>query len=92
MSARPSSAARFLASCRSPSPPNTSLRSVGRLAALRAVGLVDNNGATPGGERSRAGRASILGHLEQLARDERELLQCGDDHRHGILKRFGELS
>ena len=35
--------------------------------------------------------AALLGHLEQLARDERELLQRGDDHRHGVLQRFGEL-
>ena len=51
----------------------------GRLAALRAVRLVDDDGAPPGGERARTGRPAFLGHLEQLARDEREFLQCGDD-------------
>ena len=35
--------------------------------------------------------AALLGHLEQLARDERELLQRRDDDRHRILERLGEL-
>ena len=47
---------------------------------------------TPGGERSRARRSAFLGHLEQLARDEREFLHRGDDHRHGVLESLGELS
>ena len=63
-----------------------------RLAALRAVRLVDDDRATPGGGRPRAGRPAFLGHLEQLARDERKFLQGGDDHRHRILKRFCELT
>ena len=63
----------------------------GRLAALRAVRLVDDDGAAPGGERARARRPAILGHLEQLARDERELLQRRDDDRHGVVERFRKL-
>ena len=62
-----------------------------RLAALRAVGLVDDDGAAPGGERARAALAALLGQLQQLARDERELLQRRDDDRHGVLERLGEL-
>ena len=66
---------------------------IGRsFAALGAVGLVDDDGAAPGGDRSRAGLPAFLGHLEQLARDERKFLQGGDDHRHRTLERFGELS
>ena len=63
-----------------------------RLAALRAVRLVDDDGAPPGGERARTGRPAFLGHLEQLARDEWEFLQRGDDHRHRVFERLGELS
>ena len=63
-----------------------------RLAALGAVRLVDDDRATPGRDRSRAGRSALFRHLEQVARDERELLQGGDDHRHRALKRFGELA
>jgi hypothetical protein len=62
-----------------------------RLAALRAVSLVDDDGATPCRQRARSARAALLSELEQLARDERELLQRGDDHRNRILERFGEL-
>ena len=54
--------------------------------------LVDNHGAATGDKRSRSGRAAFLSHLEQLAGNEREFLQCGDDHRHRILERFGELA
>ena len=43
------------------------------------------------GKRARAALAALLGHLEQLARDERELLQRRDDDRHGVLERLGEL-
>ena len=62
------------------------------LAALGTVGFVDDDGATPGGERPRARRSAFLGHLEQLARDEREFLHRGDDHRNGVLEGLGELS
>ena len=33
-----------------------------------------------------------FGHLLELARDEREFLQRGDDDRHGALQRLGELA
>ncbi len=38
-----------------------------RLAALRAVRLVDDDRAAPSLERPRAGLATLLGHLDQLA-------------------------
>ena len=62
-----------------------------RLAALRTVGLVDDHRAAPRRQRAGSGLAALLRQLEQLARDERELLQRGDDHRHGVLQRFGKL-
>jgi hypothetical protein len=62
------------------------------LAALRAVRLVDDDRAAPGLKRPGAGLAALLGHLEQLAWDERELLQRRDDDRHGALERLGELA
>ena len=39
----------------------------------------------------RAGRPAFVRHPEQLARDEREFLQGGNDHRHRIVERFGKL-
>ena len=91
MSSRPSSAARFFASSRRSSPPSTSLRSVAvsppcelwassMITAQRRVGSVPVPLV-----------AALLGHLEQLARDERELLQRGDDDGHRVLQRLGEL-
>ena len=63
----------------------------GGLAALRAVRLVDDHGAAPRRQRAAAACAALLGHLEQLPRDERKLLQRGDDHRHRVLQRLGQL-
>ena len=44
------------------------------LTALRAVRLVHYDCATAGGKRSGSIRAALLGHLQQLARHEREFL------------------
>ena len=63
----------------------------GGLAALRAVRLVDDDGASSGGKGSGAVRSTVLGHLEQLPGDEREFLQGSDDDRHRALERFGKL-
>ena len=64
----------------------------GGLAALGAVRLVDDDGATTGGERPGAVCPPFLGHPEQVPGDERELLQGGDDDRHRALERLGELA
>ena len=92
MSSRPSSAARFFASSRRSSPPSTSLRSVAvsppcELWASSMMTAQRRVGSVPG-----AGCAPLLGHLEQLAGDERKLLQRGDDDRHRVLQRLGQLA
>ncbi|EXI72981.1 MAG: hypothetical protein AW07_02913 [Candidatus Accumulibacter sp. SK-11] len=62
-----------------------------RLAALRAMGLVDDHRAAPRSERARATLTTLLGQLEQLPRDEGELLQRRNDHGYGIFECLGEL-
>ena len=58
---------------------------------LRTVRLVDDDGATPGGQCARASRPGLLGHLEQSACDEGELLEGCDDHRNRIVEGLREL-
>ena len=64
----------------------------GRLAALGAMCLVDDDGAAAGWQRAGALFAAFFRHLEQLAGHERKLLQRGDDDGNPALQRFGQLT
>src|SRR4029453_2552572 len=61
------------------------------LAALGAVRFVDDDGTASRRQRASAVGAALLGHLEELARHERELLQRSDDYWYGVLERFSQL-
>jgi hypothetical protein len=63
----------------------------GRLATLGAVRFVNDDGAASRRQCAGAAGATRLGHLEELPRHERELLQRGNDHRHGVLERLSQL-
>ena len=67
------------------------LQSGGRLAALRAVGLVDHDCAAAGRQRARRFRTPLLRHIEKLMGDEGKLLQSSDDDRDRVLQRLREL-
>ena len=62
-----------------------------RLAGLRAVRLVNDYSVASGGKVPVSRLPSFFRELQKLPRDEGELLQGGDDDRHGILQRLRKL-
>ena len=64
----------------------------GRLAALRAVCLVDHYCTATGRQRARCFRTPLLCHPKKLLGHEGKLLQRGDDDRDGALQRLRELT
>ena len=63
----------------------------GCLAPLGAMGLIHDHSAAPCGEDAGAPLAALLSHLQELPRNEGELLQRGDDDGDRVLQRSGEL-